>query len=182
MRHPSKRFCASLFVILVTASLVIARDAPSYVNTPDAWFATDEGKTVCRQHHLPGQMPTGGWEKEYDALKPNTQATPTKPLLAGSPEAAAATQREAGTWDTATIDNNATHSELRILARAVTLQNNTAAKDAFFRGFDALLAAQYPNGGWPQPLPAAKQLRSLHHLQRRRDDRRHGSPPKSRRR
>ena len=73
---------------------------------------------------------------------------------ARSPEATAATQREKGTWDgVATIDNNATHSELRILARAVTLQHNDAAKAAFFKGLDALLAAQYPNGGWPQRFP-----------------------------
>ena len=57
----------------------------------------------------------------------------------------------------ATIDNDATHSELRILARAVTLEKDEVRQEkikaAFFAGLDAMLAGQYANGGWPQRFP-----------------------------
>ena len=142
-------------LILAAASPCFAADAPSFVNKPDAWFATDQGKTVVA-NIISWELPAGGWYKAYDALKPNTAPIPHEFPPATSPEAAAATQRERGSWDNvATIDNNATHSELRILARAVTLQNNPAAKAAFFKGLDALLAAQYPNGGFSQRFPPA---------------------------
>jgi PelA/Pel-15E family pectate lyase len=139
-------------ICLAAAPSCLAADAPSFVNKPDSWFATDQGKAVVA-NIISWEMPTGGWEKEYDATKPNTARIPHQDPNALTPEAAAATQREAGSWDVATLDNNATHSELRILARAVTLQHNDAAKDAFFKGLDAALAAQYPSGGWPQRFP-----------------------------
>jgi PelA/Pel-15E family pectate lyase len=141
-------------LIIAVAFPCLAANAPSFVNKPDAWFSSDQGKTVVA-NIISWEMPTGGWEKEYDATKPNTARIPHQDPPAATPEAAAATQREAGTWDVATLDNNATHSELRILARAVTLQNNDAAKDAFLKGLDALLTAQYANGGFPQRFPPA---------------------------
>jgi PelA/Pel-15E family pectate lyase len=147
-------FLAGMVAMAACVPLCAGRDAPSYVKMPDAWFSTDEGQRVVA-NIVSWEMPAGGWQKEYDALRHNDAAVPHQTPNAGSPEAAAATQREAGSWDTATIDNNATYSELRILARAVTLRGDPAAKAAFFRGFDALLAAQYPNGGWPQRFPPA---------------------------
>ena len=142
-----------LLLLLAFASPALAADAPSFVNRPDAWFATDQGKAVVA-NIISWELPAGGWYKAYDATKLNTDPMPIEHSPAPTPEAAAATQREKGTWENiATIDNNATHSELRILARAVTLQHNDAAKAAFFKGLDAVLAAQYPNGGWPQRFP-----------------------------
>lgn len=149
MRHGIWKYIA---IGLAAASPAFAADAPSFVNMPNAWFGTDQGKQVVA-NIISWEMPTGGWEKEYDATKPNRARVPHQAPNAVTPEAAAATQREAGSWDVATIDNNATYSELRILARAVTLQQNDMARSAFFKGLDAVLAAQYPNGGWPQRFP-----------------------------
>ncbi len=55
----------------------------------------------------------------------------------------------------ATIDNGATTTEMTYLARLYNATKDDKYRDAFMRGFDYLLEAQYPNGGWPQfyPLP-----------------------------
>jgi pectinesterase len=82
-----------------------------------------------------------GWPKAYNAEN------------AWTPEAGAKLE-----WfSIATIDNGATYSELRILARAITADKDSERsarwKDSFYKGLDAVLAAQYKNGGWPQRFP-----------------------------
>lgn len=56
----------------------------------------------------------------------------------------------------ATIDNGATTTPLEFLARVVTATGDAEACAAFVRGLDYVLAAQYPNGGWPQYFPLRK--------------------------
>jgi PelA/Pel-15E family pectate lyase len=55
----------------------------------------------------------------------------------------------------ATIDNGATTTQIRLLARVRDPRGRveTRYRDAALRGLDYLLAAQYPNGGWPQVFP-----------------------------
>jgi PelA/Pel-15E family pectate lyase len=55
--------------------------------------------------------------------------------------------------DEGTIDNGATVSQLRFLARALAETNDERARDAAMKGLDYLLAAQYETGGWPQIWP-----------------------------
>ena len=55
-----------------------------------------------------------------------------------------------------TFDNGATVGELRFLARAFRATNDTKDRDAFLKGLDHILAAQYPTGGWPQSSPPGK--------------------------
>jgi PelA/Pel-15E family pectate lyase len=55
-----------------------------------------------------------------------------------------------------TLDNDATNTELQFLARVVAALDPAGAapyRAAFLRGVDYLLAAQFPNGGWPQVWP-----------------------------
>lgn len=52
-----------------------------------------------------------------------------------------------------TFDNAATTGELRVLARAFQVTSDTRYEKAFLTGFDHILEAQYPNGGWPQYYP-----------------------------
>ena len=52
-----------------------------------------------------------------------------------------------------TIDNDATYTQMRYLARVFTATRLTRFQAAFRRGLDYLLKAQYPNGGWPQFYP-----------------------------
>jgi PelA/Pel-15E family pectate lyase len=52
-----------------------------------------------------------------------------------------------------TIDNNGTTMPMQFLALVAQATGETRYRAAFARGFDYLLAAQYPNGGWPQFFP-----------------------------
>ncbi len=141
---------AALLAIQLASRTTRAADAPSFAGRPDAWFITPEGRSTLDnilswQGHGPGGVM--GWPKAYDATKP-------RPADGGGVE-----------WEgTATIDNNATYTELRLLARAVTLEPDAARRQtlrtAFEKGLDAALTAQYENGGWPQRWPAPKNYGS----------------------
>lgn len=52
-----------------------------------------------------------------------------------------------------TFDNGATTGELRFLARAFRVGREPKNEAAFLKGFDHILQAQHPNGGWPQFYP-----------------------------
>ncbi len=54
------------------------------------------------------------------------------------------------------IDNDATITQLELLARVISARPDSPLRPAFLRGFDYLLAAQYANGGWAQYYPARK--------------------------
>lgn len=54
-----------------------------------------------------------------------------------------------------TIDNIATHNEIRYLARAYVMWRDERYQQAALRGIAFLLEAQYENGGWPQYYPRA---------------------------
>ncbi len=55
-----------------------------------------------------------------------------------------------------TFDNDATLGELRFLARAFRATGAAADRDAFLKGCDLILAAQYRSGGWPQSAEPGK--------------------------
>lgn len=97
-----------------------------------AWFASAEGARIAaniRSH----QAESGGWPKNGD--------TASKPFE-GNRDALKAT-----------FDNGATRDELRFLARRAAAADDSAARDAFSKGLDYILEAQYENGGWPQFHP-----------------------------
>ena len=106
---------------------------------PADWYGTAEARAVA-DCVLQFQTGSGGWPKNVDMTRP-----PTAEFLASI----AADHRAP------TIDNNATHTQLRFLALviAATPAAKPAYREAFARGFDYLLLAQYPNGGWPQFFP-----------------------------
>jgi PelA/Pel-15E family pectate lyase len=52
-----------------------------------------------------------------------------------------------------TIDNGATTSQVVFLSRVFAAQGGAAYRASIERGLDYMLAAQYPNGGWPQYFP-----------------------------
>lgn len=55
-----------------------------------------------------------------------------------------------------TIDNTATFTQMRYLARVYKATRNESYKEGFIKGLDYLLEAQYDNGGWPQFYPIRK--------------------------
>ncbi|HTK77008.1 MAG TPA: pectate lyase, partial [Gemmataceae bacterium] len=69
------------------------------------------------------------------------------------------TQLPSGAWaktaapGLSTIDNGATYTQMERLAKAHLATGDPRYAAAFRRGFEYLLRAQYPNGGWPQFFP-----------------------------
>ncbi|MFZ5497173.1 MAG: pectate lyase [Verrucomicrobiota bacterium] len=105
---------------------------------PAEWDGGAEARAIVANVLL-YQSPEGGWPKNTDMTVP-----PSAEFLAHS-EA----DRRAPT-----IDNQATTTQLTLLARVIAAgEAAPALRAAFERGFDYLLAAQYENGGWPQFFP-----------------------------
>lgn len=108
---------------------------------PDAWHASAEARAIA-DNVLLYQDLTGGWPKNRDMT------------LAPAAEVAARGGHVPEDETLPTIDNGATHTQLRFLARILATGSGTPAdRAAFDRGLAYLLAAQYPNGGWPQFHP-----------------------------
>jgi PelA/Pel-15E family pectate lyase len=145
--HKRVLVAAACFAFMGASALQAKpNDAPSLLNKPDAWFTSEEGRAwIDNILSWQGKGVGGvqGWPKAYNAAYP-------RPADGSGVE-----------WGgIATIDNGATHSELRLLARAITLEPAGARqerlKEAFNRGLDALFSQQYANGGWPQRFPPGR--------------------------
>ncbi len=104
---------------------------------PAAWYATDEARALAASI-VQYQTSEGGWPKNKDMTEP-----PSKEFLAET----------AYDHRAPTIDNDATTTQLELIARVLTARDDAALRQVFERGFDYLLAAQYENGGWPQYYP-----------------------------
>jgi PelA/Pel-15E family pectate lyase len=122
----------------------------------DAWYATPEARHVA-DNIVSFQTPAGGWGKNQDRSGPVRQKgqdyvpnnvsqflTPGDFDKPKEPE-----------WNyVGTLDNNATTTELRFLDRVIKAgAPGEAYRESFVRGVRYLLAAQFPNGGWPQVWP-----------------------------
>lgn len=105
------------------------------------WFSSEEGKQVV-DNVLAIQLPCGGWDKNLE-----------RTMDMAAPFSEAFRRRLTRRPDQATIDNGATYTQLRFLARAYAATHDKRVRDAFDRGLDYLLAAQYDNGGWPMYSP-----------------------------
>ena len=86
------------------------------------------------------QRSNGGWPKDYDMLAV---------LSAAQKEIVLATRDRTDT----SFDNHNGHSQVHYLAQAYSQSGTTSWRDACLRGLDFLLAAQLPNGGFPQRYP-----------------------------
>ncbi|WDQ15100.1 pectate lyase [Rhodopirellula sp. P2] len=126
-----------LAVLAVNASLLsAATPAEKVAKQTDEWFRGAQGQHAMRCI-LSWQTDHGDWPKNTD--------TTSKPFTADD-------EKPNGTFD-----NGATIGELQALARAFKATGQNEYKSAFLKGFDHLLAAQYPNGGWPQYFPLSKK-------------------------
>ena len=128
------------------------------LDKPAAWYGSEAARTVVA-NILSFQTPAGGWGKNqprdraprqkgqaYVADNNNKRATPGDFDTAQDPQ-----------WTyVGTVDNDATITEIRFLAKAapqLPAELAKACRDAAERGVRYLLAAQFPNGGWPQVWP-----------------------------
>ncbi len=115
------------------------------------WYQTDEAARIADQVIL-YQKDNGGWEKNLDMSAMLTEA-----------EKAGLKKSKTDISET-TIDNRTTYTQIAFLAKVITgsLQKTTPPtnfpkhQEAFLKGLDYLLAAQYENGGFPQFFPLKK--------------------------
>ena len=133
----------ALALLLVFAPLAHAVDgARQYLKKPAGWFATEDAKRVAG-NVLSYQSDLGGWPKNVDT---------TAAQYAGD-------RKELKP----TFDNGATTDELRFLAQMFDATHEAKYEEAFGKGYDYILKAQYPTGGWPQYYPPP-ELSQAHHF------------------
>ncbi len=109
----------------------------------DAWYASSEAAALA-EVILSYQTPSGGWSKHTGyAAGPRPRGTQWSSQYApgSSPHYLA------------TFDNRSTTEQLRFLAAFWSATRHAEAAAALRRGVDYALAAQYPDGGWPQVYP-----------------------------
>jgi PelA/Pel-15E family pectate lyase len=131
-KHLAAPWTAALLLILAATPSALAK-ANQHLSHPDGWYRSDEGRHIAG-NILAHQSDLGGWPKNVDTTKPYTGTNREKDLAP-------------------TFDNGATTDELRFLARAFRATSDATYKTAFLKGYDYILKAQYPTGGWPQFYP-----------------------------
>ena len=109
----------------------------------DDWFKTNEAKEIA-ENVLLYQREIGGWPKNIQMQNPLSKAEKQnlKALKSSTKEI--------------TTDNGATIQEMLFLSKMYAQNKDKKYENAFLKGLDYLLAAQYENGGWPQFYPLKK--------------------------
>ena len=100
------------------------------------FYATDEAVRIA-DNVLLYQRNTGGWSKNVDMASVLSEQEKAK-------------LRKAKSRKDSTLDNGATHTQIRYLAKVYYATELKRFRQALLRGIDYLLEAQYANGGWPQ--------------------------------
>jgi PelA/Pel-15E family pectate lyase len=123
-----------------------------------AWYGTPEARHIA-DVIVSFQTPAGGWSKNLDMSG--------SPRLPGQSYTTDNLSKHPGPDDfdtpkdphwnyVGTLDNDATNTELHFLAfvsGATPGAPGEPYRTSFLRGIRYLLAAQFPNGGWPQVWP-----------------------------
>ena len=109
----------------------------------DAWFASDEAK-VLADVVLSYQTAAGGWSKHTGYARGKRQPG----MLWSSQYEPGKSPHYLGTFD-----NRSTTEQMKLLAYTWQATQREDCKAGFIKGLNYLLAAQYPNGGWPQVYP-----------------------------
>jgi PelA/Pel-15E family pectate lyase len=114
------------------AAVLLLLSGNQILDHPGDWYGGPQARAIA-ENVLHYQNADGGWPKNVD-MTARTAA------------------REAST-----IDNGATVTQLRFLARVHSALPEKRFRQAIERGLDGLLAAQYENGGWPQYFPNTRE-------------------------
>jgi len=133
-----------LLVCLCSVSLLAAAEKSTVAwndchRQKPEWYAGEEAIRIA-DNVLLYQRSSGGWPKNIDMAR----------LL---DDAQKDTLRKDKQKTDSTLDNNATHTQIRYLAKVYEATRIERFKTGFIRAIDYLLAAQYPGGGWPQFYP-----------------------------
>lgn len=133
------KFLSALLALCLLAGSVRAAVRWNEINRqPAEWYAGAEARAIAGSI-LQYQTPEGGWPKNRNMLLPPAEEATRRKIPVDE------------MWPT--IDNNATTTQLRLLALVQARQPDARYQAALERGVDYLLAAQYGNGGWPQFFP-----------------------------
>ena len=123
-----------------------------------AWYGSSEARHIA-DVIASFQTPAGGWSKNLDfsgkPREPGQSYTPDN--LSKHPSEDDFDTPKDPHWNyVGTLDNDATNTELHFLALvsgATPGASGESYRTSFLRGIRYLLAAQFPNGGWPQVWP-----------------------------
>lgn len=133
-----------------------ARTLP--LDRPGEWYGGPEARRIA-DIIISFQTPAGGWSKNLNLAahqrQPGEHFAPNN-LSHFSAAGDFDAPRDPEWSYVGTVDNDATNSELRFLGKAAGAIGSQAAepyRTSVLRGIDYLLAAQFPNGGWPQVWP-----------------------------
>lgn len=111
------------------------------------WYSSTEAIRIA-DNLLVYQHKTGGWPKNIDMARN---------LSEEEAEAINKAKNEFGTkFSRATMDNGATSTQLRFLAKVFEQTGQERFKESVLKGVNYLLESQYENGGWPQYYPIRK--------------------------
>ena len=141
---------------LVPPSGFSARSLP--LNRPAEWYGSADARRVA-DIVISFQTPAGGWSKNLNlsdhARRPGEHFAGNNLSRFPTPGDFDAPRDPEWAY-VGTLDNDATNTELRFLAKVAGAVTDDAAspyRASALRGIEYLLAAQYPNGGWPQVWP-----------------------------
>ena len=125
---------------------------------PAAWYGQAEARRMA-DIVASFQTPAGGWSKNLDMTQhrraPGEQFVGDNTPMRLDPKDNDR-PRDVHWSYVGTFDNDATTTQLRYLAKVISATSDpfdSAYCLPFMRGLNYLLAAQYPNGGWPQVWP-----------------------------
>ncbi len=103
------------------------------------FYASDEAIRIA-DNVLLYQRDTGGWPKGIDMAR----------ILSDGEKARIRSRKSR---QDSILDNGATHTQIRYLAKVYSASRIERFRQGFLKGVDYLFDAQYDNGGWPQRYP-----------------------------
>jgi PelA/Pel-15E family pectate lyase len=112
------------------------------LNQQPDFYATEQAIRIA-DNLLLYQRESGGWQKNTEMASVLSEQDKSRLL-------------KAKTRNDATLDNSATRTQMRYLAIVYQATEIERFKNAFLKGLDYVLEAQYDNGGWPQRYPNPK--------------------------
>lgn len=133
-------------------------DASMPLDKDPAWYAGTEARHIG-DNIVSFQTPAGGWGKNADRagpLRQKGQDYVTNNLSSFLTEDDYDAPKEPSWNYVGTFDNNATDTEMHFLAKLAQAnpgKEGDAYRASFIKGLKYILAAQFPNGGWPQVWP-----------------------------